>query len=997
MIPPFGKTSNKHLHPKIPRVRRLRSVVAVLTITLACGISPAAAEETFVDYSWISPPADFVTLRGQREALRIPPLIVEACKTPTATDYGENYFYPLLARVELLRTIERPTGASAIRDALTRPNARQIYDPGNVYANCLDHLAPGWSAPTGISPNTMEGWRSVADKIRSIPKLTHTPGTDDVPLCRAKHEGDWDISMALMTRVWLRAREALARLGKLDLRVLEEHVARAAWLQGSIQISDFAPCAIGATLSMTPAGPALPETENHKLLIEATRFLHNESLPMIPQDEVNRAGTSRDGKRVPLYDRNTNPDNGSNGVGQTLKAWMATWVNRDFLEYNARPYGRFQMLGLLNLYDLAKDDSTRQAAQATLDFIAAKIAAESMNGLRTAPFRRKVGYASELLFDGDNVNPMFQVWIGNVAPLALVRGIPEGKTQEMVLAASSDYQPPDVLVDVMLNPAHHRYFQQFNGQYQLERAFGARDFTIAGGGTETGCPYPNPFQRPLGPRCPGSGNDGGTVEPIVLLPRRARVASSFHQPTVQSVIHTGPLGTNITHLGPASLSCIGRGIACGPSFNFGGDRPSARPDCSVDFTDVTGDHIQAWRFDRECMSRSPLLVGLGRQLSSGPCFFVYTRQIPADSRTFIRLEERRFAEEQLVRPALAYLITHECDPGARASTKNNAFKSFVNFLTTGPGAPTRPASFEELEPSCAEHYYCETAVDVLVPQLSGRIEPGERVTFAALLSGGSYALRGSDYERGLFDYSQGGTSAIGTLANIEPVPKGGPLDPNSKIFTITNEAAGERVRELDRGGIVYDTSVQPRNFSWTSTLYANGVVSGRITSAEHGDLIRSIRVDVDDATVYGQGCVLPDGRTLCYTRDCFIPPCRDDRPQTHHWQTVYSATFPVNGTALAYNQPLEFSGQALGELFPFSESRISAGRTIGRLAPLPLDDTHNYWLRACITWHRFFTSEEYRMGFARLSPDAHNSCDTATTKPSCISIICRAGGRLAPP
>ena len=63
----------------------------------------------------------------------------------------------------------------------------------------------------------------------------------------------------------------------------------------------------------------------------------------------------------------------------------------DFREYNARPYTRYSLNAVLNLYDFAGthgDPAMQTAARIVLDLSEAKFAATSNRGRRTSPFRR---------------------------------------------------------------------------------------------------------------------------------------------------------------------------------------------------------------------------------------------------------------------------------------------------------------------------------------------------------------------------------------------------------------------------------------------------------------------------------------------------------------------------------------------------------------------------------------------------------------------------------
>ena len=92
----------------------------------------------------------------------------------------------------------------------------------------------------------------------------------------------------------------------------------------------------------------LPETENHLLMIESTRYLVNQLL----------FDSTRDSKYV----------NETNGLNAWLLGFMQNIAQHDFLEFNARAYARLSMHALLNLYEFARDraDQGRRSGAARL-------------------------------------------------------------------------------------------------------------------------------------------------------------------------------------------------------------------------------------------------------------------------------------------------------------------------------------------------------------------------------------------------------------------------------------------------------------------------------------------------------------------------------------------------------------------------------------------------------------------------------------------------------
>jgi hypothetical protein len=67
---------------------------------------------------------------------------------------------------------------------------------------------------------------------------------------------------------------------------------------------------------------------------------------------------------------------------------MQVFLQHDFLEFNSRPYQRLALHAVLNLYEFARDQVVRRAAQMVLDYIFMRFALSSNRGRRVSPYRR---------------------------------------------------------------------------------------------------------------------------------------------------------------------------------------------------------------------------------------------------------------------------------------------------------------------------------------------------------------------------------------------------------------------------------------------------------------------------------------------------------------------------------------------------------------------------------------------------------------------------------
>jgi hypothetical protein len=224
------------------------------------------------------------------------------------------------------------------------------------------------------------------------------------------------------------------------------------------------------------------ETENHRLMIESSRYLVNADiiarLDAKGYDRVDEIREDQNKVRIWLLQR--------------LQAIAAT----DFREYNARAYTRYSLNAVLNLHDFAGahgDVELATAARIVLDLSEAKFAATSNRGRRTSPFRR---LSEEDGFHPDHPGPAALYNIVSGADHEVVRAmllanqtqlLPErpptrDAMTEMIRAATSPYRLP---APVLATAVERRSFTQSILHEGVERVFQNPAYTITAGGVRT--------------------------------------------------------------------------------------------------------------------------------------------------------------------------------------------------------------------------------------------------------------------------------------------------------------------------------------------------------------------------------------------------------------------------------------------------------------------------------------------------------------------------------
>lgn len=193
----------------------------------------------------------------------------------------------------------------------------------------------------------------------------------------------------------------------------------------------------------------VPETENHLLMIDSSRYL------------VNQWWFERTGER--RYDNN------ANGLGRWLLKFLSELVRHDFMEFNSRPYQRLALHAILNLREFARDATMKAAAEIVLDYVTMKFAVSSSRGRRLGPYRRqqhRMNYPEGEFNDltaprGDAVAGFFLSYTGPAdrdrKPLPKY---PHGHSDTALIAGLSDYRPPPAAYIVALtthDPVQHRF------------------------------------------------------------------------------------------------------------------------------------------------------------------------------------------------------------------------------------------------------------------------------------------------------------------------------------------------------------------------------------------------------------------------------------------------------------------------------------------------------------------------------------------------------------
>ncbi len=267
----------------------------------------------------------------------------------------------------------------------------------------------------------------------------------------------------------------------------------------------------------------VPETENHLLMIESSRYLFNQLL-------------------VERGSGDSEHDNAANGLRDWLLGYLQVIAKHDFLEFNSRPYARLALHPLFNLVEFARDEFVRTAARILLDYTMMKYAVSSSRGRRVSPFRRQQHRINHVannhndLFStfGDPITGVFAAYTGFIDAAGKPARMPEtlaGATA--LIAATSSYRPPPeaylIALDSSTPPALHRFSHGLRPRLTaspdqadggVEIYYRSPSFTLSAGGNflNSGYGYDEYDVGPL-----NSWLQTSRAQATTLIPTRAEV------------------------------------------------------------------------------------------------------------------------------------------------------------------------------------------------------------------------------------------------------------------------------------------------------------------------------------------------------------------------------------------------------------------------------------------------------------------------------------------
>lgn len=225
----------------------------------------------------------------------------------------------------------------------------------------------------------------------------------------------------------------------------------------------------------------IPETENHRLMIESSRYLTN-------ADIIRRL-------RRKNYDHVDDLEEEQAEVRDWLLDALTNIARSDFAEFNSRPYTRYSLLAVSNLNDFAEDPRLRTLSRSVLDLSQAKFAAGANRSRRAPTFRRRAQYDGSIVFNLENPQSFFynavQGTDHEVARSLVFAGqtqlypsgrLPMGGIGSLIYASVSSYQPTFAALQAATQPLRMSQWFLHTG---VEGYYRTPAYTVSVGGIPT--------------------------------------------------------------------------------------------------------------------------------------------------------------------------------------------------------------------------------------------------------------------------------------------------------------------------------------------------------------------------------------------------------------------------------------------------------------------------------------------------------------------------------
>jgi len=261
--------------------------------------------------------------------------------------------------------------------------------------------------------------------------------------------GDYDFDLSVLTTIlWLFGGDETRLYPKT-----REHLLRVLLIEDGNAYRDKAP----------NTGGRYPETENHLLMTEGSRYLKNRWL-------------ATHGNTDPRY------DNLANGMEGKILALLSHLRTEGLWEFNSQPYIGYTLLGLLNL-EAFGSEPVRTASRGVLDFLNFCYALGSYKLRHFPPFRRRDEYAKATQLSLGYQTTYMNVWL-SFAPKNTIKATDSLSETHAIIAACLPYRPAEGVVTLLSDKGKGYFVRLGHGEGTCPEIYSAGpNYLLSAGGS----------------------------------------------------------------------------------------------------------------------------------------------------------------------------------------------------------------------------------------------------------------------------------------------------------------------------------------------------------------------------------------------------------------------------------------------------------------------------------------------------------------------------------
>lgn len=285
---------------------------------------------------------------------------------------------------------------------------------------------------------------------RTIMKLNPwgTPGSSWI----FNKKGDYDFALSIFTTM-------LWKFGDKSTILFPgttEHLLRVLLTVDGNQFRYSAPRSLGL----------VPETENHLLMTEGSRYLKNRWIAVHGNGEVYF-------------------DNVRNGMEQKILALLEEIRTAGLYEFNSNPYIGYTITALLNLEAFASEE-VKGKARDVLDYMNYCYALGSYGLKHYPPFRRRYEKESSRELTTDYQSVFMKTWLSFSPVTDYNTDIGNGAAHAL-LGACMPYRPADEVVEMIFNKGIGYFVKLGHGEGACPEIYSAgKSFLLSAGGVNRG-------------------------------------------------------------------------------------------------------------------------------------------------------------------------------------------------------------------------------------------------------------------------------------------------------------------------------------------------------------------------------------------------------------------------------------------------------------------------------------------------------------------------------